>query len=56
MTYGEYYYLIKYDMKLIDGVWVSKKPSVTIPTRMPKRDASAYYRKKFNRYWETLEK
>jgi len=55
MTYGEYYYLVKYDMKLIDGVWVSRKPSVTIPTKMTKIDATAYYKAKFKKYWKTLE-
>ena len=24
MTYGEYYYRVKYDMKLVNGNWVSK--------------------------------
>ncbi len=56
MTYGEYYYLVKYDMKLIDGVWVSRKPSVTIPTKMVKKEATVYYTNKFRKYWKNLEK
>jgi len=43
MTYGEYHYLIKYDMKLVNGSWVAKKPHNTIPSKMSKEEASIYY-------------
>ena len=56
MTYGEYYYLIKYDMRLKNGVWVTNKPRITIPSRMTRAEASAYYNDKFNQYWSDLEK
>ena len=52
MTYGEYHYLVKYDMKLINGTWVAKKPHNTIPSKMTKEDASVYYTQKLNKYWE----
>jgi len=55
MTYGEYYYLIKYDMKLKDGVWITNKPNITIPLRMSKEEAVAYYSAKFARYWISME-
>jgi len=51
MTYGEYHYLIKYDMKLVNGTWVAKKPNNTIPQRMSKKEASLYYTQKLNKYW-----
>lgn len=51
MTYGEYYYLLKYDMKLVNGNWVARKPNTVIPQRMPRDKASAYYSEKFNNYW-----
>ncbi len=60
MTYGEYYYLIKYDMRLMNGVWVANKPRVTIPTRMKRDEAMIYYCKKFAKFWilkqEEIEK
>lgn len=31
MTYGEYYYRVKYDMKLVNGNWVSKPAYMKIP-------------------------
>ncbi len=52
MTYGEYHYLIKYDMKLVNGSWVAKKPHNTIPSKMTKEEASLYYKQKLNKYWE----
>lgn len=51
MTYGEYYYLVKYDMKLVNGTWIGKKPNIKIPPKMSKKDASIYYNEKFNKYW-----
>ena len=54
MTYGEYYYLIKYDMRLVNGVWVATKPRVTIPTRMKRVEALRYYTDKLNNYWESI--
>ena len=51
MTYGEYYYQVKYDMKLIDGSWVSKKPGIKIPSRMSKEEATIYYTCKFREYF-----
>jgi len=53
MTYGEYYYLLKYDMKLKDGVWVTSKPKITIPHKMSRKDADIYYASKFNEYWKS---
>ena len=55
MTYGEYYYLLKYDMKLVDGIWVTKKPSIKIPPRMSNKEASKYYTLKFQNYWDSLK-
>jgi len=52
MTYGEYHYAVKYDMRLVNGEWVVNKPNITIPNKMSKEDASAYYTKKFREYWE----
>ncbi len=52
MTYGEYYYLIKYDMRLIDGAWVTTKPKVTVPTKMRKNEALVYYTNKLKKYWK----
>ena len=54
MTYGEYYYRVKYDMKLVDGSWVTKPPYSKIPTRMSKQEASIYYTLKFRKYWSSL--
>ncbi len=53
MTYGEYYYLIKYDMCLKNGVWVTNKPRVTIPPKMKRDDALIYYTAKFRKYFGT---
>lgn len=55
MTYGEYYYLVKYDMKLVDGSWIAKPPNMKVPIRMPKAEASVYYTNKFREYWNSLE-
>jgi len=54
MTYGEYYYLVKYDMRLKNGVWVTSKPKMTIPTKMSKKDALEYYCNKFEKYWISI--
>lgn len=56
MTYGEYHYLVKYDMKLVNGEWVVNKPNVTIPNKMSKEAANTYYNRKFRDYWDTLNK
>jgi len=53
MTYGEYYYLIKYEMKLENGVWITNKPKSVIPSKMSKKDATIYYKKKLNSYWNS---
>ena len=55
MTYGEYYYLVKYDMKLVDGTWITKPPNMKIPIQMNKNDAAKYYTLKFREYWESLK-
>ena len=55
MTYGEYYYLVKYDMQLINGEWISKPPYTKIPKRMSKDEASKYYTLKFKKYWDSLK-
>ena len=54
MTYGEYYYLVKYDMKLVDGTWVAKSPNIRIPLKMSREEASIYYTLKFREYWDSL--
>jgi len=56
MTYGEYHYLVKYDMKLVNGEWVVNKPNVTIPNKMSKEDANIYYNRKFRDYWDSWTK
>jgi len=56
MTYGEYHYLVKYDMKLVNGEWVVNKPNITIPSKMSKEDANEYYNRKFREYWATWTK
>ncbi|MDX9744774.1 MAG: hypothetical protein RBT59_13210 [Arcobacteraceae bacterium] len=55
MTYGEYFYLVKYDMKLVDGTWVSKSPNMRIPLKMSRVEASMYYTHKFREYWNSLK-
>ena len=52
MTYGEYHYAVKYDMRLVNGDWVVSKPNISIPNKMSKEEASIYYNKKFKAYWE----
>ncbi len=54
MTYGEYYYLVKYDMKLVDGTWVSQPINVKIPRRMSRGEATTYYNIKFKKYWNKI--
>ena len=51
MTYGEYYYLVKYDMKLVNGDWVAKRPYTKIPSRMSRDEAAVYYTHKLKDYW-----
>ncbi len=55
MTYGEYYYQVKYDMKLVDGNWVSKPLNMKIPIKMSRKDADIYYTQKFRLYWASLK-
>jgi len=50
MTYGEYYYRVKYDMKLVNGNWISKPLNIKIPRKMSKEDAAIYYTQKFKEY------
>jgi hypothetical protein len=52
MTYGEYHYAVKYDMRLVNGEWVVNKPNITIPNKMSKEDAGIYYTNKFREYWK----
>lgn len=56
MTYGEYYYRVKRDMKLVDGTWVSKPLNMKIPPRMSRKEAAKYYNQKFKEYWNTQGK
>lgn len=51
MTYGEYWVSIKMSMQLVDGKWVFQKPTKNMPSRMDRDEASKYYNKKFNDYW-----
>ena len=55
MTYGEYNYLVKYDMKLVDGSWITKPPNMKTPLKMSKEEASKYYTLKFKDYWSSLK-
>ncbi len=55
MTYGEYYYRIKYDMRLKDGKWVTSRPNMNIPKKMTRVVASQYYSHKLAYYWKTRE-
>ena len=52
MTYGEYNYHVKNNIKLRNGVWVADKPSGNIPTRMSREAAAVYYTLKFRKYWQ----
>ncbi len=56
MTYGEYYYLVKYDMKLLNGNWITKPPNMKIPIKMSKEEASIYYTRKLRDYWNSLNR
>lgn len=56
MTYGEYYYRVKNDMKLINGNWVSKSLNIKVPSRMSREDAAIYYNEKFRKYWDDKKK
>lgn len=51
MTYGEYYYLVKYNMKLVGGKWVANAPKIKIPPKMSREDAAVYYTRKLKEYW-----
>ncbi|EDZ63294.1 hypothetical protein SMGD1_2004 [Sulfurimonas gotlandica GD1] len=55
MTYGEYHYQVKYDMKLKDGVWKANKPNIKIPIRMSREEADKYYTLKFREYWKKFD-
>ena len=55
MTYGEYYYRVKYDMKLVNGNWVSKPLHMKIPSKMSREEADIYYTEKFRKYWNERE-
>lgn len=55
MTYGEYYYLVKYDMKLVNGNWVVNTPKMRIPHKMSREEASLYYTLKMRKYWQNLK-
>jgi len=55
MTYGEYYYRVKYDMKLVDGTWISQPLNMKIPIKMSKDEASIYYTCKLREYWKSKE-
>lgn len=55
MTYGEYYYRVKYDMKLVDGNWISKPLNIKIPRRMSRDDAAIYYIQKLKKYRKERE-
>lgn len=56
MTYGEYHYLVKYDMKLVNGEWIVNKPNIAIPSKMSKKEAGVYYNLKLQAYWNTKVK
>ena len=56
MTYGEYNYLVKESMKLKNGVWIANKPAMSVPARISRSEASAYYTLKFKKYWELKNK
>ncbi|MCD6190137.1 MAG: hypothetical protein J7K14_01175 [Sulfurimonas sp.] len=56
MTYGEYYYRIKYAINLQDGKWITNKPTMTVPKQMSKEEALIYYNTKFCEYWKEVKK
>lgn len=56
MTYGEYYYHIKYAINLENGKWVTSKPTMTIPKQMSKEETVIYYNAKFRKYWDNVSK
>jgi len=53
MTYGEYHYFIKYKMRLKDGRWVTSKPNIPMPKKMPRDLAATYYTLKLSFYWKS---
>ena len=55
MTYGEYYCIVKYDMKLIDGNWIANTPKIKIPHKMSRDEASKFYTLKLRGYWKSLK-
>ena len=55
ITYGEYYYRVKYDMKLVDGNWISKPLNMKTPRRMSRKDAAIYYIQKLKKYRKERE-
>ncbi len=56
MTYGEYYYRVKYDMKLVNGNWLSKPLNIKIPQKMSRDESTIYYNEKFRKYWDDIKK
>ncbi len=56
MTYGEYYYHIKYAINLEKGKWVTNKPTMARPKQMSKKEAIIYYNAKFSEYWKKVDK
>jgi hypothetical protein len=55
MTYGEYHYKVKHELKLKNGVWTAYKPRMGVPTRMSTTEASKYYTLKLREYWESVD-
>ena len=55
MTYGEYYYLVKYDINLVNGNWVSKPLNIKIPQRMSRDKAAIYCTVKLRKYWDEIK-
>jgi hypothetical protein len=55
MTYGEYWIAIKMSMQMVDGKWTVYKPLQNMPRQMNRKEASKYYNKKLNNYWQSQE-
>lgn len=51
MTYGEYWTAVKMSKELVEGKWTVSNTTKHIPKRMSKKEASEYYKKKFDDYW-----
>ncbi|MCF6309333.1 MAG: hypothetical protein L3J19_02500 [Sulfurimonas sp.] len=56
MTFGEYYYHVKYAINLQNGKWITDKPRMVVPKQMSKEDAIVYYKAKFDEYWKKVNK